>query len=120
MSTIMPRNGRRVELLQGTLDMLILRTLANQPLHGHAISKHIREATDAVFQVEHGSLYPALHRLENKGWVTSKWEQREGNNRELKYYRLTAAGRKQLAIEESQWKRLVNAISRVMWPAEES
>jgi len=106
----------RVELLQGTLDMLILRTLLLGPLHGHAIAKHIQRTTDEVLQVEHGSLYPALHRLERRGWVSAKWELDQRRNRELLCYRLTAAGRKQLLAEESRWKQLVAAISRVMRP----
>ena len=106
----------RTELLQGTLDMLILRTLLFGPAHGRAIAKHIQQTTEDVLQVEHGSLYPALHRLERKGWLAAKWEVRE-RNRELKYYRLTAAGRKQLAREESNWRRLARAISRVLSPA---
>lgn len=106
----------RIELLQGTLDMLILRTLQSGPAHGHSIAKHIQRTTDDVLQVEHGSLYPALHRLERKAWIASKWEVRD-QNRELKYYRLTAAGKKQLAAEESKWKKLAAAIARVMWPA---
>ncbi len=110
----------RIELLQGTLDMLILRTLLFGPAHGHQIAKHIQRTTDEVLQVEHGSLYPALHRLERKGWVASKWETAKDGNREFKYYRLTAAGRKRLAIEESKWKQLAEAIGRVMWPAKES
>lgn len=108
----------RIELLQGTLDMLILRTLLLGPAHGHHIAKHIQRTTDDVLQVEHGSLYPALHRLERKGWLASKWEAKDGK-RELKYYRLTAAGRKQLAAEESKWKKMAHAIARVMWPASE-
>jgi PadR family transcriptional regulator, regulatory protein PadR len=107
----------RVELLQGTLDMLILRTLLFGPAHGHQIAKHIRQATEDVLQVEHGSLYPALHRLEKKGWLTANWETPKDRNREFKYYRLTPAGRAQLDIEESKWKQLAQAISRVMWPA---
>ncbi len=110
-----PESKNRIELLQGTLDMLILRTLRIGPAHGHHIAKHIQRTTDDVLQVEHGSLYPALHRLERKGWLASKWEAKDGK-RELKYYRLTAAGRKQLAAEESKWKKLANAIARVMWP----
>ena len=106
----------RIELLQGTLDMLILRTLQSGPAHGHSIAKHIQRTTDDVLQVEHGSLYPALHRLERKGWIASKWEVRD-QNRELKYYRLTPAGKKQLAAEESKWRKLAGAIARVMWPA---
>ncbi len=111
---------RRTDLLQGTLDMLILRTLQWGPAHGHEIAKHIQRTSDAVLQVEHGSLYPALHRLERKGWVTAKWETARNRNREFKYYRLTAAGKKQLAAEESKWKQLSDAIGRVMWPAGEN
>jgi transcriptional regulator len=110
----------RIELLQGTLDMLILRTLLFGAAHGHQIAKHIQRTTADVLQVEHGSLYPALHRLERKGWVVSKWEMAKDRKRELKYYRLTPAGRKQLALEESKWKQLAGAIARVMWPAEET
>jgi len=109
----------RIELLQGTLDMLILRTLLLGPAHGHEIAKHIQRTTDDVLQVEHGSLYPALHRLERRGLLASKWEKAKDRNREFKYYRLTAAGRKQLAAEESKWKQLAGAIARGMWPAEE-
>jgi transcriptional regulator len=109
----------RVELLQGTLDMLILRTLRFGPAHGHEIAKHIQRTTDGVLHVEHGSLYPALHRLEHKGWVASKWEAPKDRNREFKYYRLTSAGKKQLAHEESKWKQLAEAIARVMWPVKE-
>ena len=105
----------KIELLQGTLDMLILRTLLFGPAHGHQIAKHIQRTTEEVLQVEHGSLYPALHRLERKGWLSAKWEVRE-QKRELKYYRLTPAGRRQLAKEESNWKALTGAIARVMWP----
>ena len=110
----------RLELLQGTLDMLILRTLIFGPAHGHEIAKHIQRTSDEILQVEHGSLYPALHRLEQKHWVVSKWETAKGGNRQFKYYRLSPAGRKQLLAEESKWKQLAAAISRVMWPAEEA
>ncbi|MDP8981306.1 MAG: PadR family transcriptional regulator [Acidobacteriota bacterium] len=110
----------RIGLLQGTLDMLILRTLLFGPAHGHQIAKHIQRTTEEVLQVEHGSLYPALHRLERKGWVSAKWEAAGRElKREYKYYRLTAAGRKQLASEESKWKQLSAAIARIMWPAQE-
>jgi transcriptional regulator len=109
----------RIGLLQGTLDMLILRTLLFGPAHGHQIAKHIQRTTDDVLQVEHGSLYPALHRLQRKGWVSSKWELARERNREFKYYRLTPAGRKQLSVEESKWKQLAGAIARVMGSVEE-
>src|SRR6266700_7299549 len=108
-------SANRIELMQGTLDMLILRTLVLGPAHGHEIAKQIQRSTDDVLQVEHGSLYPALHRLERKGWLDSKWESRDAK-REFKYYRLSAAGRKQLVAEESKWKQLVGAIARVAAP----
>ena len=107
----------RVELLQGTLDMLILRTLVLGPAHGHQIAKHIQRTSEEVLQIEHGSLYPALHRLERKGWLTSKWETARDRNRQFKYYRLTPAGKKQLASEQSKWKQMAAAIARVMSPA---
>jgi transcriptional regulator len=118
MSTIMATKNtpNRRELLQGTLDMLILRTLLFGPAHGHQIAKHIQRTTEDVLQVEHGSLYPALHRIERKGWVSAKWETAKDRNREFKYYRLTPAGRRQLAEEESKWKELAAAVARVMWP----
>src|SRR5579871_4950225 len=105
-----------MNLMQGTLDMLVLRTLAIGAAHSHEIAKHIQRTTEDVLQVEHGSLYPALHRLEKKGWIAGRWEQPKDRNREFKYYRLTAAGRKQLAIEESKWQTLAKAIARVMSP----
>jgi transcriptional regulator len=111
---------KRTELLQGTLDMLILRTLQFGPAHGHEIAKHIQRTSDDVLQIEHGSLYPALHRLEQKGWLSAKWETAKDRNREFKYYRLTAAGKKQLLAEESKWNQLAAAIARIMQPAEES
>src|ERR1700732_4264334 len=103
------KNPNRAELLQGTLDMLILRTLVFGAAHGHQIAKHIQRTTDDVLQVEHGSLYPALHRMERKGWIISKWEIVKERNREFKFYRLTQAGRKQLPREESKWKQLTAA-----------
>src|SRR5215467_2594308 len=110
----------RIELLQGTLDMLILRTLQFGPAHGHQIAKHIQRTTEDILQVEHGSLYPALHRLERKRWIAAKWESAGKDlKREFKYYRLTPVGKKQLVAEESKWKQLTRAISRIMWPAEE-
>ena len=92
--------------------MLILRTLQVGPAHGHQIARHIQRSTDDLLQIEHGSLYPALHRLEEKNWLAAKWESREGG-REFKYYRLTALGKKQLIAEESKWQQLVRAIARV-------
>lgn len=109
----------RIQLLQGTLDMLILRTLLFGPAHGHQIAKHIQRTTDDLLQIEHGSLYPALHRLERKGWLASSWEPAAKDlKREFKYYRLTAAGKKQLLAEESKWKKLTGAVARIMWPQE--
>jgi PadR family transcriptional regulator, regulatory protein PadR len=107
-------NRDRTELLQGTLDMLILRTLLFGAAHGHEIAKHIQRTSDEVLRLEHGSLYPALHRLEKKGWLVSKWDAHREHNRECKYYRLTPAGRKQLTASQSKWKRLQEAIARVM------
>jgi PadR family transcriptional regulator, regulatory protein PadR len=101
------------EMLQGTLDMLILRTLVLGPAHGHTIAKIIERSSEDVLQVEQGSLYPALHRLEHRGWLTCYWGASE-NNRKAKYYKLTAAGRKQLANETSRWQERVAAISRVL------
>ncbi len=119
MSSVARKQPDRIELLQGTLDMLILRTLLFGPAHGHSIGKHIQKTTNDLLQVQHGSLYPALHRLERKGWVLSKWEQAPDRNREFKYYRLTPAGRKQLLAEESNWKQMANAVAQIMWPVEE-
>ncbi|MBI1897220.1 MAG: PadR family transcriptional regulator [Acidobacteria bacterium] len=115
-----PDNPDRIELVQGTLDMLILRTLRMGPAHGHQIAKHLQCTTDDVLQVEHGSLYPALHRLERKVWLAAKWEPAgKGSKREFKFYRLTPSGRRQLLTEESRWKQMADAIARVMWPVEE-
>lgn len=109
-----PKSPDRLELLQGTLDMIILRTLLLGRAHGHEIARHIQRTTDDLLQVEHGSLYPALHRLERRGWINGKWEKASERNREYKYYRLTAAGRKQLLHEESRWKQLAGAIGRLL------
>ncbi len=107
--------SKRIDLLQGTLDMLILRTLQWGAQHGYGIGQAIRAQSAEVLQVETGSLYPALHRLEKHGWVTSEWKQTESNQR-AKYYRLTAAGRKQLVAEHARWEQLVQAIAGVMKP----
>jgi PadR family transcriptional regulator, regulatory protein PadR len=111
----MPRTQRQntQEMLQGTLDMLILRTLVLGPAHGHTIAHVIEHTSDDVLQVEQGSLYPALHRLEHRGWLASYWGASE-NNRKAKYYKLTAAGRKQLAAETNRWQERVAAIARVL------
>jgi PadR family transcriptional regulator PadR len=103
----------RIELLQGTLDMLILRTLQWGPQHGHGIGQAIRASSEDVLQVEHGSLYPALHRLEKQGWITAEWKASESNRR-AKYYKLSPAGRKQLVAEQSKWRMLVETIAAVM------
>ena len=106
------------EMVQGTLDMLILRTLVLGAAHGQTIAQIIEKRSDDVLQVEHGSLYPALHRLRNRGWIASFWGTSE-NNRKAKYYRLTPEGRKQLASQKSRWELVVRAISRIMSPAPE-
>jgi PadR family transcriptional regulator PadR len=103
------------KLVQGTLELLILRTLLFGPLHGHGISKHIQRTSDDVLQVEHGSLYPAVHRLEKSGCITSKWEQTE-RGREMRMYRLTPKGRKQLSVEQEKWDELVGAMAKVLRP----
>jgi PadR family transcriptional regulator, regulatory protein PadR len=105
----------RIELLQGTLDMLVLRTLQWGAQHGHGIGVAIAASSEDALQVDSGSLYPALHRLEKQGWIASQWKLTE-NKQRAKYYRLTAAGKKQLAVEQSKWDRLVAAIGRVMQP----
>lgn len=106
---------KRVELLQGTLDMLILRTLKWGSQHGHGIGQAIRLCSADLLQIERGSLYPALHRLESRGLISSEWKSSDLNRR-AKYYRLTATGRNQLLTEQSRWKLLVRAITRVMRP----
>jgi PadR family transcriptional regulator, regulatory protein PadR len=112
----MGKDSAKDALLPGTLEMLILKTLSRAPLHGYGIAQYIRQVSDDVLQVEEGSLYPALQRLQLKGWVTSEWATTE-NNRRARYYRLTPAGRKQLAAESASYDRLVAAIARVMKPA---
>ncbi len=110
--------GNETDILQGTLDLLILRTLAFGPSHGHTIAHAIEHRSEDILQVEHGSLYPALHRLEDRGWIASFWGTSE-NNRKARYYRLTALGRKQLSAETSRWERIVRAVNQVLRPAEE-
>lgn len=105
--------GDPLELLQGTLDMLILKSLDLTPMHGFGISVRIRQMSQEVLQVEQGSLYPALYRLENRGWIQSTWGVSE-NNRRAKFYDLTAAGRKQLGVEQENWERLSSAINLVL------
>jgi transcriptional regulator len=107
-----------IEMLQGTLDLLILRTLLFGPIHGHAIAKSIEQTSQDVLRVDHGSLYPALQRLERRGLITAKWGTSE-NNRRARYYRLTAAGRRQLMAESSKWERLSEAIARILNPNRE-
>jgi len=117
----MPKKGSpplEGELLQGTLDLLILQTLVLGPAHGHTIAYAIEHRSEDVLQVEHGSLYPALHRLEDRGWIASFWGTSE-NNRRARYYRLTPAGRTQLAQQTSRWDELVRAVNRVLRPAME-
>jgi PadR family transcriptional regulator PadR len=108
----------RIELLQGTLDLLILQVLQWGPEHGHGIGQAIRLRSQEVLQIEHGSLYPALHRLERQGWLASAWRVSEAN-RHARYYRLTPKGKQQLAAEQSKWKQLVRAVARTMKPVKE-
>jgi transcriptional regulator len=108
----------RVELLQGTLDLLILRTLLAGPTHGHAIAKHIQRTSEDLLQVETGSLYPALHRLEAKGWIGASWELSDKGKR-ARFYRLTPLGRKHLAAERSKWEAFTRAMGLILNPVEQ-
>jgi transcriptional regulator len=108
----------RMELLQGTLNVPILRTLLAGPAHGHAIAKHSQRTSDDLLQVETGSLYPALHRLEAKGWIAASWQQSDKGKR-AKYYRLTPLGRKQLVAEQSKWRAFSRAITLILNPADQ-
>jgi PadR family transcriptional regulator, regulatory protein PadR len=119
MGTRMNDNqSNNAEMIQGTLDMLILKTLITGPAHGHTIAHVIEHTSENVLEVEQGSLYPALHRLEDRGWVTSYWGTSE-NNRKAKFYKLTAAGRKQLVAETARWRQVVAAIGRILGEAAE-
>jgi PadR family transcriptional regulator, regulatory protein PadR len=104
---------KKTDLLQGTLDMLVLKALSRGPMHGYDVVRWIHETTEDALRVEEGSLYPALHRLEERGWIDAEWGLSD-NNRRAKYYELTRAGRKQLAVETSNWRRITEAIARVM------
>ena len=108
---------QRIDLPQGTLDLLILRTLALEPQHGWAISERVQQISSDVLQIQQGSLYPALHRLERRGWIKARWGASE-NNRRAKYYSITRTGRKQLAIEEEEWRRTSAIVTRFLAPAE--
>ena len=114
----MPRtpDSERLEILQGTLDMLILRTLQWGPRHGHGIGQAISQQSDDLLKIETGSLYPALHRLEKRGWLQSKWGISEANHK-AKYYELTSTGKEQLARERDRWSQMVDVMSRIMNPA---
>jgi PadR family transcriptional regulator, regulatory protein PadR len=109
--------GDRIELVFGSLDMLILRTLRWGTTHGHGIAKSIERMSDETLRVEHGSLYPALQRLQQEGWITAEWGVSK-NNQRAKYYRLTALGRRQLVAETSRWERFVKAVTGILRPAE--
>ena len=116
----MPKRGRNAlqgELLQGTLDLLVLKTLVLGPAHGHTIAHAIEHRSEDVLTVEHGSLYPALHRLEDRGWIASFWGTSE-NNRRARYYRLTPQGRAQLAEQTTRWDEIVRAVNRILRPAD--
>ena len=113
----MPRHEGRIDLMQGTLDLIILRTLLFGPSHGHAIARHVRRLSDDVLHVETGSLYPALHRLEEQGLIDAEWTTSDKGKR-AKYYKLTKSGRKRLVQEQSKWERLSAAMARVLRPSE--
>ena len=105
--------GKPIDLLQGTLDLLILKTLALEPMHGWGISQRIQQISQDALQVQQGSLYPALHRLEQQGWIASEWGASD-NNRRAKFYRLTNTGRQQLEVETAKWERLATAVAQIL------
>ena len=113
-----PKPPARGDMLRGTLDLLILRTLLPGPSHGHAIAKHIQRTSEDLLQIETGSLYPALYRLEARGWIAASWELSDKGKR-ARYYRITAKGRKQLAAEQSRWNAFVRAVGLLLKPADE-
>jgi len=113
-----PQALSRVEVLQGTLDLLILRTLLTGPAHGHAIAKQIQLTSEDLLQVETGSLYPALHRMEAKGWIEATWELSDKGKR-ARYYRLTSLGRKQLVVEQSKWEAFARAMGLILKPGDQ-
>jgi transcriptional regulator len=113
-----PTHPSRIELFQGTLDLLILRTLLKGPEHGHAIAKHIRKTSEEVLKVETGSLYPALHRLEAKGWIAASWDLSDKGKR-ARYYRLTPSGKKHLVAQQSKWQAFSRAIGLILNPADQ-
>ena len=114
-----PKAPARVELLQGTLELLILRTLIPGPMHGHAISKHIQRTSENLLQVETGSLYPCVHRLEAKGWIAASWELSDKGKR-AKYYRLTALGKRELVAEQSKWDAFARAMGLLLTPLDQA
>ena len=113
-----PKPPSRVDLLRGTRDLLILRTLLPGPSHGHAVAKHIQRTSEDLLQVETGSLYPALYRLEAKGWIAASW-QLSAKGKRARYYRITGAGRKQLASEQSKWEAFARAVGLLLKPVDE-
>ena len=114
---MMAHATNRIDLLYGTIDLLILRTLVYGPSHGHAIARHIRRVSDDALQIETGSLYPALHKLEGRGWIAAEWKKSDKGKR-ARYYRLTPAGREHLTVQQSRWEALSVAMARVLRPAE--
>lgn len=117
--TPLEQTSKRLELFQGTLDLLILRTLRWGPMHGHGVAKFIEQSSRETFRIDHGSLYPALQRLQQEGWIVAEWGT-SSNNRRAKFYKITAAGRKQLTVQKSRWARFTAAIGHILNPAKPS